>query len=384
MMLRLTRNTYQHGWIETRPSKKQGLVFVYRWRERKPDGCCAKRSEVIGSVAMLKTEANAWRVIEHRKLDVNSDQARGKAVTIGMLVDRYLETELAELRHSTANAYKSYLTSQIKPRWGDHPISKVKPFAVEQWLKGLDLAPRTRGHLHNLMRVLLSCAMRWELTEVGENPMKLVRVRGTSKRQREPMVLTITQFHRLLEELDEPFRTMVILDLATGLRCSELFGLKWCDVLWDDLTLLVRRGIVTGVVSDVKTKYSNAGIPLDLALAEVLLRWQRTTLFKNPEDWVFASPYVAGKLPWYPWGVERRHIIPAGIRCGIGRIGWHTFRHTFRTLLDETGAPMKVQQELMRHADIRTTMNVYGKAMDESKRAAHGKVVSLVLPSKVA
>ena len=61
-----------------------------------------------------------------------------------------------------------------------------------------------------------------------------------------------------------------------------------------------------------------------------------------------------------------------------------TFRHTFRTLLDETGAPMKVQQELMRHSDIRTTMNVYGKAMDESKRKAHGKVVRLVLPSKVA
>jgi integrase len=45
---------------------------------------------------------------------------------------------------------------------------------------------------------------------------------------------------------------------------------------------------------------------------------------------------------------------------------------------------MKVQQELMRHADICTTMNVYGKAMDESKRAAHGKVVRLVLPAKVA
>jgi hypothetical protein len=46
-------------------------------------------------------------------------------------------------------------------------------------------------------------------------------------------------------------------------------------------------------------------------------------------------------------------------------------------------APVKVQQELMRHADIRTTRNVYGKAMDESKREAHGKVVRLVLPSKV-
>jgi integrase len=43
--------------------------------------------------------------------------------------------------------------------------------------------------------------------------------------------------------------------------------------------------------------------------------------------------------------VERLHIIPAAIRCGIGRIGWHSFQHSFRTLLDETGAPMKVQQE---------------------------------------
>ena len=300
---------------------------------------------------MLKTEANAWRVIEHRKLEVNSDRFQGDTVTIGMLVNRYLETELPELRHSTANAYRSYLNHQIKPQWGDYPISKIKPFAVEQWLKGLDLAPRTKGHLHNLMRVLWNCAMRWELTEIGENPMKLVRVRGTSKREREPKVLGVAQCHLLLRELNEPFCTMVILDLATGLRCSELFALKWCDVLWDDLTLLVRRGIVTGVVSDVKTKYSNAGIPLDPALAEVLLRWHREALFKNPEDWVFASPFVAGKLPWYPCGAERRHIIPAGIRCGIASIGWRTFRHTFRTLLNETGAPMEVHQELVRHAD---------------------------------
>jgi integrase len=103
--------------------------------------------------------------------------------------------------------------------------------------------------------------------------------------------------------------TMVILDLATGLRCSELFALKWCDILWDVLTLLVRRAIVTGIVSDVKTKYSNAGMPLDPALAAVLLNWQRRTSFKKPEDWVFASPFKAGKVPWYPWGVERRHLI---------------------------------------------------------------------------
>jgi type IV secretion system protein VirB5 len=46
---------------------------------------------------------------------------------------------------------------------------------------------------------------------------------------------------------------------------------------------------------------------------------------------------------------------------------------------DETGAPMKVQQELMRHASIQTTMNVYGQAMSSSKREANGKVVEMVL-----
>lgn len=60
----------------------------------------------------------------------------------------------------------------------------------------------------------------------------------------EPKVLTIARCQRPLQELGEPSRTVVILDLATGFRCSELPALKWCDVLWDDLTLLVRRGIV--------------------------------------------------------------------------------------------------------------------------------------------
>ena len=109
-----------------------------------------------------------------------------------------------------------------------------------------------------------------------------------------------------------------------------------------------------------------------------------TTSFWDEVRGIFASPFKAGTMPWQPWRVQQRHIAPAAVRCGIGHIGWHTFRHTFRSLLDETGARLKVQQELMRHADIRTTMNIYGKAMEKSKREAHGKVVRLVLASQVA
>ena len=300
--MRQTRSTYQNGWIETRPSKKQGLVFVYRWRERKPAGGYAKRTELIGPVSVLKTETNARRAVEHRRLEINSEDPKRETVTMNAVIRRYLEEELPELRHSTADAYRSYLTNHIKPRWGDQPVRKIKPFGVEQWLKELDLAPKTKGHLQNLMRLLVNCAMRWELVGVGANPMKLVRVRGGSKRTKEPRVLTIPQFQQLVKELNDPYRTMVLLDLATGLRCSELFALKWCDVIWDDLTLLVRRAIVDTVESEVKTVYSRAGMPLDPVLAEVLLNWQRTSEFNKPEHCIFASSFKAGKEPWQPWG----------------------------------------------------------------------------------
>ena len=62
-----------------------------------------------------------------------------------------------------------------------------------------------------------------------------------------------------------------------------------------------------------------------------------------------------------------------------GTIGWRTFRHTYRSWLDETGAPMKVQQEPMRHASIQTRINVYGHAMSSSKREANGMVIEMVL-----
>ena len=211
--------------------------------------------------------------------------------------------------------------------------------------------------------------------------MELVTIQGSTKRQEEPRVLTREQFHKLLEQIDEePFRTMVLMDMCLGLRCSELLALKWLDFDWENLTVLVQRAIVGGRVDTVKTKYSRTRVPLDPVLAEVLLNWKRRSPFSKAEDWVFASPFQAGEMPYRPWGIQQRRIKPAAQRAGVGDgIGWHTFRHTYRSWLDETGAPLGVQQELMRHASIQTTMNIYGAAMADSKRGANSKVVQMVM-----
>lgn len=379
--MRRIRRTYQFGWLERQARKRQLSMWLYRYREVMPSGESIKRCKTVGTVEEYPTEALAWKAVEHLRMTANPDHPSGTTLSFGALADRFIAEELPELRHSTALSYTSYIDNHIKPKWSCYPITQVKAFAIEQWLKSLELAPKSKGHIHTVMRILFNCAMRWELISLGENPMKLVRVRGMSKRERDPRVLTLAQCQTLLRHLAvEPFHTMVVLDMATGLRCSELLALKWSDVNWVDLTLSIRRAIVDAVVDDVKTKSSKASLPLDPDLAELLLGWRRLTEFGRDEDWIFASPFQAGQMPYRPWGVQQRRIRPAALEAGLGKdIGWHTFRHTFRTLLDENGAPLKVQQELMRHADIRTTLNVYGKAMDESMRRAHGDIVRMVL-----
>jgi integrase len=92
------------------------------------------------------------------------------------------------------------------------------------------------------------------------------------------------------------------------MRCSELFALKWQDYNWEQLTVLVRRAIVDGIVGEVKTKYSQSGLLLDPALAELLFAWKRASNFREETDWVFASPQKAGELPLRPTAMLEKQI----------------------------------------------------------------------------
>ena len=86
------------------------------------------------------------------------------------------------------------------------------------------------------------------------------------------------------------------------------------------------------------------------------------------------------KLPYWPGSLYKAHLEPAAKEVGIvGHFGWHTFRHTYATLLKGNGEDVKVVQELMRHANISMTLNIYAQAITQSKRDAQSRVVSLLL-----
>ena len=275
------------------------------------------------------------------------------------------------------------MKNHIEPKWRDFLIESIKPLLVEDWLKKLDLAPKSKAHLKTLMHILFNAAMRWELIPYQHNPMSLVRVKDSSKRLREPKFLTAQEFCALLEHIPEPFRTMCILAMCLGLRVSEVLGLRWTDIDWEGMRIAIRQAYVYGRQGDVKTSTSQKWMPLDRSLAEKLRQHRlRFASRRNIENWVFANPET-GK-PYWPGRVQENWLVPAARKIGIGRIGWHTFRHSHSTLLHALGVDLKVQQELLRHADIRTTMNIYTQAVPTALREANSKVVRLVIPAQVA
>ncbi len=85
-----------------------------------------------------------------------------------------------------------------------------------------------------------------------------------------------------------------------------------------------------------------------------------------------------GRLP-YSYTTYWRALQEAAAAAGIGGLGTHTFRHTYRLWLDAVGTAITVQQKLMRHADIRTTMNLCGDVVTDEMEQADSKIAALAL-----
>jgi len=95
------------------------------------------------------------------------------------------------------------------------------------------------------------------------------------------------------------------------------------------------------------------------------------------------SPVNQGRWPYLAQEIMRHHIRPVARKLAITkRIGWHTFRHTYSTLLRSTGAELKIMQELLRHSAIRVTLDTYTQAVTTKKRNAQEAVVALLFREK--
>jgi integrase len=436
--LKHRRQRYQRGSLRQVARANDRWAWEYRYKDPTTD----RDTSMYLSAEKFPTEIAVTRHLEAFVLKLNSENPTLAILepTFNAILDRFIDEEkLLEIKqqrpgdrcdaegmlsYSTAVSYLSVI-KQVRVKWGTTHITRMKPVKVQEWLKDMDSAPKTKGHVKAIMHRLYEKAMLWEMVEWQRNPMELVEVKGISKRRKKPIVLTVEQFYQLLELIPQPYRTMVVVAQCTGLRAEEVLALEWQDIDFENLSMKVVRAVVHGRVKMVKTEYSEDELPLDPDFAAVLLDWKMESERRAKEEGItqlsgsdLLFPSAATGRHFHTAPIQQDYIRPAGCclvacpKCGAaagvwcrqegktpngGRlpihqerweaagkydgVGWHTFRHTYRSWLDDTGAPVGVQQKLMRHAQVSTTMNIYGNALMGAKREANSKVVRMALRS---
>ena len=368
---------FQQGSLLKMKRKGCPDVWVFRWYEN-TIGERIYKKRTIGSVAEMPTRWDAEKAVLSLRININAEIRTPERVCD--LITHYRQRELTKERKAFATIENHLVLSRlyIEPRWGQHRLDAVRTMQVEEWLHSLPLAPASKTKIKSTFSVLYSHAIRYEWLTF--NPIS--KVRTSSKRLREKDVLSPEEFQLLLEQVSIRDRAMVLLAGSTGLRRSEMIALTWADVNTQTLEVHVLRSCARNRFGHTKTESSRRPVPLHPLVLTSLLEWKEQSLYKTDADFLFPSIRRKGTQPLSPDSLLKRSIRPALARAGIvgKQIGWHNFRHSLATNLRAMGVDVKVAQELLRHANSRTTLDIYTRAVSQQKRDANSKLVELLLP----
>ena len=382
--IRMQAQRYQRGSLSLLKRKSQSDTWVFRYYAQEGDRRVYKK-KVVGTVVEFPKRKDAEKAIAQLRVNVNDGSAFAP-MNVEQLVAHYQRVELAHEAHSTAEGYKNYLALHIVPKWGKHSLSAIKSVEVEHWLRNLNKAnrepasPGTQTKIRNLFSTLFSHAIRYQWA--ASNPITAVRT--LAKRLRTPDILTAGEFQALLAELSQRERVMVLLDGSTGLRRGELIALRWRDIDFEMKQPNVTHTIWRNVEGNTKTEASRKPVPLQPLVIEELKEWRLASLYRSEDDFLFPSIAKNGTQPISPDMILKRHIRPALKRIGVTkRIGYHSLRHGFGTMLRQQGVDLKTAQGLLRHSNSRITLEIYQQAVSDEKRIAQSLALRGLLGGNV-
>jgi integrase len=381
---------FQNGWLQKKP-RKAGEIWVFCHRRRRhEDGAWIQATDIpIGKVRDYPSEEAAWRRVEELHLDPNqSPIAMSAQVLFGELAAHYIQRELPddqseatiEKAYSTIQKYKRYLNRWALPRWKHTPALALNPPEVEDWLKDLKkrfaLSNPSLGEIRKAMNNVYVHGQRNGFLPRTQDGNPITFVRQSLASDFEPVILTLPQVLEIFDNLDLMRRTMILTDAATALRVSEELALQWLDLDFAGQLIRVRRAYVQGRFGKPKSKASKAPVPMHPLLAAHLLAWRKETPYPKDEDLVFPSLRLKGAKPPAANMLVADYLRVAAKKAGVEApprtFGFHTFRRTLASVLVKMKVDVKVVQEILRHQNLRTTLEIYAKAMSEDKLEAQG------------
>jgi integrase len=308
----------------------------------------------------------------------------GSATNFQYFVENTYQVDVLPLMaKSTQDRYRGIINRYLFPAFGGLCLRDLSFDSLQHFFTQLNpavLCYESRDKIRDVLSSILQAALQRGL--VVKNPCDGVRLQRERRgRRRNKPYVTPEQFEALVSRIAEPYASMVFVAIYTGLRASELIGLKWNDVHQDSITIDER--CCRGDWDAPKSEASNATIAVNecvvrrleqLKTLSVKVKWGghgaskmiRVVRSSGPEDLVFQS--LKKGTTMRDNNILSRHIKPAARAIGLGFVNWRCLRTSHATWLKLAGADVKDAQAQMRHARPGITLEIYQQFVPESQK----------------
>jgi integrase len=365
----LTRRSYQQGYVSEPIRTSHGIAFRIRYRLRDTAGKWVHKSETLyglgGKKAARAVLDQRIRESENKTIEVSELTASDFIVTYWR---PYLERK--EIKPSTKRSYESALQRHILPKLGSLRLTDISPLHVESLVTSkLDSgsSQKTVRNLVGLLQGIFSLAVDNDL--ILRSP-----VRDRHKPQvtrREKPVWTPTQLKQIVDSAPEQHRSLFQSAILTGARLGELLGLQWKHVNFNDQKLEIKQALWEGQLLSPKTMGSVRTIYFGPGLSVALTVQKQNSMYTGPDNFVFCK---ADGSPLNPDVLRRDVLYPVLDRLGIQRTsraaGFHTFRHSAASIINQETGNLKLAQRFLGHSNLSTTADVYTHTSTEAERSA--------------
>jgi integrase len=366
--------------------KKHGRRWRIRvYRDVMIDGKLVSRQvpEDLGAATL------PFRVVAKRAQEILAEVNKGKtrpnaAVLFADYVrGTYIPAEMPTFSKSTQGRYLGVLNNYLLPMFSEKTLGEMSVQAIQLYFSsfaGSPLAQESREKIWTVLSSVMASSIKYGC--LSANPCHGVKL-PPAKRGRAPKpFITEAQFHQLVELIAEPYATMVYVACWTGLRISELIGLRWNDIRQDEITIDERY--CRGDMSAPKSEASNATIAVIpdvisriFKLKDMTVRvgggrgkYQTFKLVKSEEPDALVFQSVRKGAPMRDNNILTRHIKPAAKAMGMPWINWRCLRTSFATLCKDRGIPVRDAQGLLRHSRPGPTLEIYQQTSEAHQRAA--------------
>lgn len=342
------------------------------------------------------SEREARKVAAEHLRPLNQDlQGIGSATNFAHYVeDTYRAVVMPLLAKSTRDRTEGILKNYLLPSFGGLCLRDLTPLSVQKYFSNMtasSLTHESRDKIRDVLSSVLRSAVDYGF--LIKNPVENVRMPAERRgKKRTKPFLTPAQFHQLFELIAEPYATMIYVAIYTGLRVSELAGLRWDDIHENSIT--VDERYCRGDWGAPKSEASNATIAVNRRVIERIHRLRALTIEvcgggpkakavrkyrvvkkDGPTDLVFQS--VRTGQPMRDNNILSRHIKPAARTLSLDWVNWRSLRTSHATWLKMAGADVKDAQAQMRHSRASTTLDIYQQFVPESQRQVIDKLSSL-------